>query len=370
MKSNGYNTGGNMADRAEDPRLVELRNQGKKIYSISKLNTIDQCPYQAYLNYIKKEPQKNENIYGRLGGKTHDAIELYVHGKAKTEDIKAAIQAELNDLELFGVDFPLSKDGTPTIRNNWVANMMKFADNFTFDTSLDTTTEELILFPIDDDHYLMGYIDAYIKYEDNMVTLIDWKTSSNFDKAHLLSAGRQLIVYKMALEKLGYKVQNCCWCMLKYCETSYMQKNGKIKTKVSEWRNMISDLRSVIEKALVDLGYDPTDIECFITECLEKNSWEPFPKELQEQFKTSVYYRNYEITPELEAETLEYIHTNMDKFETLGDDEVAYSACDISKNSYFCATLCGYGGNSGQCKYYVDYCDKFEEKKDEFDDLF
>lgn len=359
-----------MGERQQDPKLDALKKSGAKVYSISKLNTIDQCPYQAYLNYVTHTPQKNENIYGRLGTKTHDTIELYVHGQANNEDIKKAIQNELNDLEMFGIDFPSSRDGSSSIRDNWVANMNRFAEEFKYDTTQNTTTEKLLLYKIDNDHFMMGYVDAFILNNDGTVSIIDWKTSSNFDKAHLLSAGRQLIVYKLALEQSGYIVKDCCWCMLKYCETTWIQKNGKPKTKVSEWRNLIKDMSSVIEKTLSDLGYDETDIECYMTSGLQENKWSVFPKELQEKFDTHVYYRQYDITPELIEETKAYIEENSSKYESFEDDEVNYPSCDIKKNSYFCQALCGYGGKSGQCKYYVDYCDKYEEKQDEYSDLF
>lgn len=359
-----------MSERKEDPKLIALRESGAKTYSISKLNTMDQCPYQAYLNYVLHTKQKNESIYGRLGTKVHDTVEAYVHGDAKNEDIKAAIQNELADLEMFGIDFPTSKDGSSSIRDNWVANMNRFAEEFSFDTSQKTITEKLLLYKIDNDHFMMGYVDAFILNNDGTVSVIDWKTSSNFDKAHLLSAGRQLIVYKLALEQSGYTVKDCKWCMLKYCETTWIQKNGKPKSKVSEWRNLIKDMQSTIEKALADLGYDETDIECYITSGLQENSWSVFPKEIQEKFDTHVYFRDYDITPELIDECKAYIEENMSKFESFGEDEINYTPCDVAINSYFCTTLCGYGGKSGQCKFYVDYCEKFEDKKDEFDDLF
>lgn len=43
-----------MAEREKDQRLQELWDRGVKTYSFSKLNSLEQCPYGAYLNYIEK----------------------------------------------------------------------------------------------------------------------------------------------------------------------------------------------------------------------------------------------------------------------------------------------------------------------------
>ena len=200
---------------------------------------------------------------------------------------------------MMDVSFPLDRNGNSTIRDNWIANMTKFSSEFTtpkgkFDT------EELLILPIDKEHYMMGYADAirHNSKNPNKVWLIDWKTSSQFTKQHLIEAGRQLILYKLALENLGYEVEKCSWCMMKYCETTWLQKNGKPKTKVSEWRNMIKDLENPIMKTLSDLGFDEIDSEIMWGEALDKNSWDPFPQEIKDKFKTKIYVRDYEVNQE------------------------------------------------------------------------
>ena len=357
-----------MAERKEDIRLKKIRDSGGKLYSISRLNTMNQCPYQAYLKYVKKEEEKNKGIYGILGGTVHDCIEECIHGTKELKDIKIAIQQELNDIELFGIEFPKDRNGNTTIRDNWVSNMLRFSDEFNIPTGK-IATEKLLIYQLDDKHYMMGYADAIKRNEDGSVWLIDWKSSSKYTGKHILEAGRQLIIYKLALEKMGYKVSRCSWCMMKYCETSWTLKNGKTKTKVTEWRNLIKDMSSNIEKSLSDLGYDEVDIEIMIDEGTQKNSWLVFPQEIQDKFTTKVYYQDYEITEDLIEETLDYIKSIINKFETYGECEAAYKSCNVEKESFFCNALCGYGGKTGQCKYYVDFCNQFE-KEDKNEDLF
>ena len=366
-----------MATRSSDKRLEELRSHGKKIYSISRLNTLNQCEYQAYLNYVEKLEGENIGIYGKLGGKVHDTIEAVIKNEKKPEDLKAAIQDELDDLEMCGIEFPVDRNGNSTIRDNWVANMTRFAEEFTkpngkFDT------EELLILKIDEDHYMMGYADA-IRHKPkskNNVWLIDWKTSSQFTGDHLIEAGRQLVLYKLALESLGYVVDKCSWCMVKYCITKYSQYVKKTKEyvekeKISEWRNLVKDLKSPIEKFLKEAGYDDVDIEVMMHECLQTNTLNPLPDDIKSKFKTSIYVRDYEITEEIIQETMDYIKNSIAKYEEYGDEELNYKPCDCSKQAFFCSSLCDFGGKSGQCKYWVDYCNTFEKPQEENDeDLF
>lgn len=353
-----------MAERVEDPRLVKLREEGVKIYSISRLNAMHTCPYQAYMNYVKGIKGTNVGIYGELGGIVHDCIQGTILGTNKPEDLKDAIQKELDDLEALGVDFPLSKDGSPSIRNNWVANMTRFAEEYKTPTGK-FDTEKLLLLPIDENHVLQGYADAIKYLPGNRLFLIDWKTSSQFVGDHLIEAGRQLAVYSMALEKLGFFVGKAAWVMVKYCQTSYQTSNGSRKTKVSEWRNLIKDLKPTIEKTMQSMGYGEIDIEMAIADGLKTNKWSSFPRDVQQRFRTSIYVREYEITDEIKEETMKYIKDTINLYESLGEDEDNWKPCDIEHQSFMCNALCQFGGKSGQCKYYVDFCNKFTKENDD-----
>lgn len=353
-----------MAKRKTDKRLEALINDGAHIYSISKLNTLNQCPYQAYMTYVEHRPQKNVGIYGILGEKCHDKLEEIIKNEAVPNDIKQAVQEELNDLEMCGVDFPLDKNGNSTIKNNWIANMMTFADYFERPDG-DFETEQLCLYNVKDEIWMQGYIDLIRNNDDGSIDIIDWKTSSQFTGKHLVEAGRQLVLYALAKRQEGYKVNSVKWYMLKYCETTYPLKNGKTKSKVSEWRNFVKDLSVPITNDLTSLGYDDIDSEIMLNEAVENNNLDNMPDEIKNKYKPVPYVREYELTDEIIDETLEYINKSIEQFES---PDNKWNPCDINKESFFCSSLCGYGGKSGQCKYYVDYCDAFDGKSD--DDLF
>lgn len=356
-------------ERVEDPRLQSLREAGARIYSISRLNTMAQCPYQSYLNYVKQEPQKM-GIWSSLGGRCHDALQACIDTHCDESIILKAIQEELDDLEMIGVEFPLDKNGNPTIKNNYIANMTRFAKEFKTPKGK-FETEQLIIYPIPNrpNCYMQGYIDV-IKYEnDSEISIIDWKTSSQFSGEHLIESGRQLVLYGLAKQAEGFKIKRLMWVMLKYCVTSWTLKNGKTKEKISEWRNLVKDLRSTIEKKLSDAGYDDFEIDMMLTEAQKDNTLDSLPEEIRSQFKTRIYVREYEFSQENIDETLDYICRMVDKYETAGEDEANYPPCEIDKKtSFFCNSLCGYGYE--KCKYYRDYCEQNINEKEDDDDLF
>lgn len=353
-----------MGTRAEDKRLKELRDKGYQIYSISRLNTIQQCPYQAYLNYVVGEKQK-PNIWACAGGIIHDRLEDCIHGRGFKEDLKNAINDELENFSLLDIDFPLDKNGNPTIRNNWIANMTRFAEEFVTPVG-HFDTEELIILPINDHAVMQGYIDVLEYNDDGSVNIWDWKTSSQFVGNHLIEAGRQLVLYAMALENEGLRVNKVQWVMLKYYEASWTLKNGKLKNKVGEWRNLVSDLSNVIEKRLLDMGFDDVDVEVMLDEAKQTNQ---IPKELSGWITTKPYIREYELTDEVRKETMQYIKDSIAEYERLSSSKSEWKPCSCKDNSYFCANLCGYGGKSGKCQHWIDYCETFN-KSDDDEDLF
>ena len=352
-----------MGTRTDDKRLEELREKGFQIYSISRLNAIHQCPYQAYLNYIVGEKQK-PNIWACAGGIIHDRLEDCIHHRGTKEDLRNAIDEELENFSLLDIDFPLDKNGNPTVRNNWIKNMTRFAEEFQIPEGT-FKTEQLIILPINDHAVMQGYIDVMEYHIDGSVDIWDWKTSSQFTGSHLIEAGRQLAFYAMALEHEGLTVNKVQWVMLKYYECSWIQKNGKPKVKVGEWRNFTEDCSNIFEKKLSELGYDEVDIEVILDEAKKTNS---LPKELTKFFTVRPYVREYELTDEVRQETMQYIQDTIAEYEKLTNSKQTWKPCSCKDNSYFCANLCGYGGKSGKCQHWVDFCETFEKEKDE--DLF
>lgn len=354
-----------MAERNVDPRLQALQEAGKEVYSISRLNTINQCPYQAYLQYIRGA-NACSSIWGILGSSIHDALESCIHG-ANESCILKAMNEELELADTLGINFPLDRNDNPTIRNNWIANMTGFANHFKTPQGK-FETEQFVLLQIDDDAYMQGYIDL-IKYnDDGTISIYDWKTSSQFDKAHLLQAGRQLVFYMLAKQAEGFEVRDVSWVMLKYATVSWTAKNGKPQTKVCEWRKIGIDMVNKVKKDMEAAGYNDIDIETRIDFLIEDNDFTRQVPEVKEKYTLSPYVRKYEITPEIIDETLSYIKDSIKKFRDWGTDEDNYKPIDCYEESFFCNNLCGFGRKG--CKHYAEYLIECETDYNELDDLF
>ena len=55
-----------MRQRVIAPELKALYDNGAHVYSYSKLGTVHDCPYNAYLTYIEPRDQA-QNVYSYLG---------------------------------------------------------------------------------------------------------------------------------------------------------------------------------------------------------------------------------------------------------------------------------------------------------------
>lgn len=354
--------------REPQEAIEEIRNNGGEVYSISRLNTINQCPYQAYLQYVKNEKSK-QNIWSCTGSTIHDVLEKCIHGEIDNEEtaLKKAIQEELDYANTLGIDFPLDRNGNPTIRDNWIANMNRFAENFKTPKGK-FETEQFVLYQIDDDSYMQGYIDLIRYNDDGTISIYDWKTSSQFDKAHLLQAGRQLVFYMLAKEAEGFKVRDVSWVMLKYVNITWTAKNGKQQSKVCEWRNLFVELKKKVEKDMISAGYNDIDIELRLEWLLEDEDLSRQVPEVKEKYKISPYVRQYEVTPEIIEETLDYIKKSITLFKKFGDVEENYKPLDCYEESFFCHNLCSFGKE--KCKHYADYLLECEINYDEIEELF
>lgn len=370
-----------IGQRAKNEELERLFAEGKNVYSFSKLNSIDNCLYGAYLSYVKHK-KGLPNVYGCMGGEIHDTLELIVNGECAESALTPAMHKELDDMEMLGIEFPKDRNGGDSIRDGWVANMGHFCENFVKPKGR-FITEKFLLLKIDDDHYLQGYCDLIkiVDEKNKIVSVYDWKTSSQFSSTDLIHHGRQLVIYQMALEALGYTVKECAWIMLKYCTVKYIGKKtvrSKEETmieKVCERRKIIETLKSDIESKLVRLGYDELAIEVMVHNALKNNSFDGLPDDVRNQYKILPYVRKYEVDDEAKRECIEFIISTYEKWESIGDSEASYPPRKFTKitktgketdDCFFCISLCGFGKECPHLKKFFD----LKENRPEEDDLF
>ena len=348
-----------MAERAKDPRLQELYDQGVDLYSYSKMSTINKCLYQAWRTYILHDRGAN-SVYGALGGKIHDCLQSIIDGNGTTTDLLPAMNSELVDLDMLGLDFPHDFRGGTSIRDKWVADMTNFCKTF-YPPKGKFATEQLLILKVSDKRAVQGYIDLLRYNADGTVSVLDWKTSSNYAEKDLLEHGRQLTIYGMALEQAGYKVKSTAWIMLKYVVINfnwYATKRSKTKTPLTRIVNrskIYATIKDAVESACRESCMDEADIEMAMMEFSKTNILgDQFPAAVREQFSIKPYVRNYPYTEELKQEALDYINKTADLYERLPHDkEHPWEPCEISKDtSFFCNNLCGH---RKPCPYIQDY---------------
>lgn len=363
-----------MAKEDISEKLEKLRNKGITVYSISRLNNFNQCQLGYYYTYVLKNtcldcghissniidecPKCKSNnivcdrgknsIYGVMGGHMHDCLQNICDGNGTYEDMFNTYKTELNRCKLQGIKFP-----SDTIGESWQNDMNHFVTNFK--SPYDTTVTEKGFITDVNGVYMQGFIDLMTPNIDS-IDIIDWKTSSKFTDKKLLHAGRQLVLYKIAIEKeLGIPANETMWYMLKYVYVNY---DGK--RKMCNRGKWVKEISNLIKTQLKKLGVAEFLIPMMIDKAIENNTLDNMPQEVKDRFKISDCIVKYEITDELINETKQYIEDSVKEIESLGGIIAEYQPCDIDKENFFCGTLCGH---SDKCKPYKEWLNK---NKDNF----
>lgn len=372
-------------ERNNQKILEELEQKGIPVYSFSRLECINHCKYEAYRTYILDERDNQiPNIYSVLGGRIHDVLEKMMNNEASEEDLFPAMNQELKDMDMLGIKFPKEKDGSDTVRQGWISDMTHLCNTYTKPKGK-FTTEQFFLYESPNNHYVQGYIDLTKFNKDNSISIYDYKTSSMYHGEEIKTHGRQLVLYALGKEQEGFKVKDIAWIMLKYCEVSYIgKKTSRSKeeteiTKIIERKNLVKDLRAVIENKLTKLGLDELDIEFKLLSAIEKNE---IPEEVINEFTVKPYVMKYELTDDIKQECREYIDNTIEKWEELGsDDENNFPPLEFTKiikkevdgkkieiekeNCFYCSQLCGYSYK--MCPYYNKYLETKQIKSEDED---
>lgn len=340
-------------------KIKELKNKGIPVYSISRLNTVDNCGWEYWQTYMEHLTPK-DNIYSFTGTRIHKCLEDLQNGL--TLNFPEEIEKILNEAKLLDIKFPNEK-----IEDKWVKDIMYFANHYNLPNYKKTDTEKKFLIKINDS-YLQGIIDLVIYNDDGTVSIRDYKTSSKFSNSDLEEKGRQLILYGLAMEELGYKVKDLAWEMLKYVEISYKLKNGKTRTTIAERGFIVDKLKSDITKELKSLKkYTELEIEEIVDNAIEKNSLDLIPDNIKDKYTIKDYICYYDFTDERINETKSFVKAKIDEIEQFEDDISWWEPKEITPyNSFYCENLCNHRED---CEFFLDFKERQqileEEKEDE-----
>ena len=322
---------------------IKQNNPNVKFYSHSRIGNFNQCKKQYYHTYVDKKEQKS-GVYGTLGSACHSSLEEVYDGKVDRPN-KQIFEDEFLKCELFGINFPKSKYD---IKGGYKKDIDAFYDVY---RKIDGEGKKFIseigfILKLDEDHYEIGYIDLLVLNNDGTADIIDFKTSSTFDKAHTISAGRQLVLYKIAVEQLyGIKVNNVSWEMLKYIDVQVGNNKPKSALRGREWvAKCSSQIRTLMKKEGIDISL----IDLYLTKCETDNNINCLPEDIRNKIKVNIYTRYYEVTDELIAECLEYTRNTIKEIEAMDTKDESKWECSVDK--FFCCNLCGFSGK--HCRYW------------------
>ena len=346
-------------------KIKQLKSQGIPIYSISKLNTMDECLWSYWLTYMEHLPSK-ENIYTFAGTKIHSCLERIQNGEKI--DFRKEFQEMLADAQILGIDFP-----SESIKTKWVKNIQCFIEGYNRPDYKKFETEKLFLIKIHD-YYIQGIIDLLIYNDDGTVSIIDYKTSSKFSNSELKSKGRQLVLYGMAMEQLGYKVKSSAWNMLKYCKISYPLKNGKIRETIAERGYVLEKLKSDIIKEMKNFPeYDDFTAEGMIAQACEDNSFDGLPLKIKEKYRIEDYIVEYDFSEENKKDLEDFVKAKVGDIEQFSGEKEWWEPKELTPyNTFFCENLCSFSDN---CEYYQEFkkileASKEDKEDDEEDNIF
>lgn len=264
------------------------------IYSFSKLSTYHQCPYQYFLKYVLAQ-RSEENIYTLLGSTIHSIVEYLQEDKITKEEGLERFNSELEFNKILGFTF-----GSDKIEKNYKESIQNFIKNFEKVHHHNFEIEKKVEFEIEG-HKLIGYIDLLLYNSDGSVTIIDYKSSTKYSKEKMKENGRQLVLYGLAMESLGYKVKDLRWNMLKYATIA--GKGNRTKTVIRS--------------------------ELFGNEDLAQ------------------CYVSYPFNNETKEDTIKWVISTIKEIE-LKDELFDYWGTNYS--SYFCNNLCGFSHKCETCK--------------------
>ena len=333
------------------------------IYSISRLNTINNCLHEAYYTY-RLNDRGEKNIYTIMGSSTHECLQHITEGTATEADLLPAFKQELENISLFGLSFPKDMKGEDSVRTNYIANMEHFAKNYKAPKNKQLQAELEVNYISPAGNKLVGYIDLLKTNNDGSVEVYDYKSSAMYQKKDMLEKARQLVVYNLALKQAGYNVKSVSFIFLKYVDITYMgykTVKSKAKTKLTktvERRKIVKELESSIRCELAEQNCSDLEIDFLMEDALKNNE---IPTQVAHLYSIKPCVIPYAITDEIEQECIEYIDNTVEMWENLSDEECKAAHREFTKtqkngkvvsDTYYCGALCPH---KNKCIHYQDF---------------
>lgn len=316
----------------QSDKVKELRANKVKLWSFSELEQWNGCQLSYKLQRIDRVPQLHSS-YSFYGSLAHDIQEAYVLGNIEYKDMLEQFKTRLERLKTLGVLLPKDRKGGLTIQENYEKCLKDyFRHNYT-EISKDVRVEVEVLNQIGE-HWILGYID-YLKInrKENgkfYVDIIDFKTSTIFTKDEMKEKARQLILYKILLEKSfpNIVVERVGWDFMKYVNVYYNSKSSK-KSRKDNY------IEPYYDKLIEELGEEKEK---------EIKKWiktKTIPKEYQYLLNVQNCYVYYFVTQEDIDDITTYVENTTKEVE-LGLEKNEFTNRDYVNEQFFCDNLCSF----------------------------
>lgn len=340
----------------EELEKVKKKYNVDTLYSWSRLETFRTSKYEYFLSYVlHKKPDRDDSIYGALGGQAHDILEKFYSGKVDYDSmIELFEDAWMTCYDLAKLHFVRSDESKDkSIADKYKINLEHFFKHHK-KIPYNMALEKFLVAKIGG-YILQGYCDALYRNNDGKYVIIDWKTSSYFNSKAAEEKCGQLVVYAQALMQAGIKMEDIliCWNMLKYCNVEVSMKNGKKKIRTIERYKLGESLVSNCRMWLKDYGCDEEETDNYLKELIDTNDINGLPTEVQNKFSIEDCYVFVPLTQKLIDKWNEEIITTIKDIEfrladynktksinCFWDDEESVKA-----QSYYMANLMSFSPN-------------------------
>lgn len=356
----------------EELDKVKQKYNVDTLYSWSRLETFRTSKYEYFLSYVlHKNPDKEDSIYGVLGGQVHDIIEKFYSNEIEYGDMLKTFEDswttcyDIAKLCFFRGDELKNKNIAEKYKTNlehFFKNHKKIPYNIALEKFLVTKVG---------DYALQGYCDALYKDGDGKYIVVDWKTSSYFNSKAAEEKCGQLVIYAQALMQAGIPLEDIriCWNMLKYCNVETTLKNGNKKVRTIERYKLGESLVSNARMWLKNYGCNEEEVDEYLKQLIDENSINCLPIEVQSKFSIDDCYVFVPLTQKLiDKWNKEIIETIMDielrlaDYDETHNDKVWWDSEEsVKAQSYYMANLMGFSANLH--KPYAEYLDKLEVVK-------
>ena len=302
--------------KQKEDLIKVYKKDNKKSISFSTLNTVETC-YRLYkFQYVDRVSVESDNIYTYLGSKAHSIIEQLYRGEINNKQAIKLWDDSMNNTSLLFVNYDkieneeVKKDlkhKNDLYKNNYNKNMKHYFFNFKSKFKPNSFLQEkTVMFELKKffknnifkDYYFKGIVDFINVREDGSLDIIDYKTSTIYKNNKLVTHSYQLILYAIALEDMGFKINSLGWNFLKYV------RKKKVSTKSEKYFN-------VERKTLKDIDIFE---DCII---------------------------NIDYTSESKLKALKYLYSNLlniiklESFKNINGNKIPYNY-----NKFFCENLC------------------------------